>query len=66
MALVSNKNDGDSLSSLSKAADLQRSIDRANDLRRKNIIEYEARKRAGQIPLENLIEIHKRGNEQCS
>jgi len=66
MALVSNKNDGDSLSSLSKAADLKRSIDRADDLRRKGIIEYEARKRDGLIPLEDLIAIQKRGNEQCS
>ena len=66
MALVPPSKERNSLSKMVRAVNLKRSIDRADDLRRKNIIEYEARKRDGLIPLENLLEIQKRSNEQCS
>ena len=64
MALVAPSQDN--VSSIEKATRLREEQDRAARSKAACILNYQHRKATGQIPLEELIIINKRGNEQCS
>lgn len=64
MALVAPSKDN--VSSIEKASRLRIEEDRAARSKAACIISYQHRKSTGQIPLDELIIINKRGNEQCS
>jgi len=64
MALVAPSKEN--VSSIEKAARLRSEQERADRLRAECVLNYQHRKSTGQIPLDELIIINNRSNEQCS